>query len=179
MAVHSANEEALWTGKKSPVQRIRRSHGPGLSRPETGPFDMQCSKRSRTPDLSMCLGIVTLAFHGVTHGDAFLKVWLTDVDSLGHVGMIVYGHMLNENCRDAHICIICPTVAWLQAAHPRPEGADLCHFFPCGCHVISVDQCGCFLKAPCLVKNMQIRAVSTFRSHMGPPMSGFLKGRNP
>ena len=42
--------------------------------------------------------------------------------------MIVYGHMLNENCRDAQICIICP-VAWLQAAHPRPEGSDLCHFF--------------------------------------------------
>lgn len=134
----------------------------GLSRPETGPFDMQCSKRSRTPDLSMCLGIVTLAFHGVTHVTHFESM----VDSLGHVGMIVYGHMLNENCRDAHICIICPTVAWLQAAHPRPEGSDLCQFFhamwmPC-------DQCGCPLKAPCLVKNMQIRAVSTFRSHMGP-----------
>lgn len=112
----------------------------GLSRPETGPFDMQCSKRSRTPDLSMCLGIVTLAFHGVTHVTHFESM----VDSLGHVGMIVYGHMLNENCRDAHICIICPTVAWLQAAHPRPEGSDLCQFFhamwmPCGCHVISVD----------------------------------------
>ena len=127
------------------------------------------------------------------------------VDSLGHVGMIVYGHMLNENCRDAHICRdahmrITPfqSVAWLQAAHPRPEGSDLCQFFhavyamyamwmpcgchvdamwmpcgchvdamwmPCGCHVISVDVSS--LKAPCLVKNMQIRAVSTFRSHMG------------